>query len=257
MPGITYLFKQALQHPDADVRRAAVVGLTKTAGDSDLPAFEAALGDRDPGVCEAAVRGLAYLGTDAATRLLARLLVEGDETLSLVAAEALARCGAEGADLLHQSLELEDMMARRAGVFGLARIGARPLLEKAAREDDQWIVRSAAVAALEELEEQEKTYGVAPPLEIDQLPWLVSWAATQGEGVGLGEAARHMLRRALTEGDAQIRVLAARVLAQAGRPDDIESLRTALATTDRQVIDAVLEALAQISERYALSIAFN
>jgi len=257
MPGIAYLFKQALQHPDAGVRRAAVMGLTKTAGDSDLPALEAALTDKDPAVQEAAVRGLAYLGTDAATRLLARLLVDGDETLSLVAAEALARCGAEGADLLHQTLELEDMMSRRAGVYGLARIGARPLLEKAAREDDQWIVRSAAVAALDELEEQEKTSGVAPPLEIDQLPWLISWAAARGEGVGLGDAALHMLRRALTEGDAPTRAAAARALAQVGRPDDVEPLRTALATTDRQVIDAVLEALAQISERHALSIEFN
>jgi HEAT repeat protein len=183
---------------------------------------------------------------------LARIFLEGDESLSLVAAEALAQCGEEGADFLHEAVESEDIVARRAAVFGLARIGARDLLEKVAREDEQWIVRSAATMALDELEEQEKVPGVAPPLRIEQLPWLISWAAARGEGVGLGDAARQMLRRALNEGDAATRLAAAQVLAQAGRPDDVEPLRAALTTPD--IADTALEALAEIGERYALKI---
>ena len=254
MSGVAYLFKQALRHPDAGMRKAAVIGLSKTAKDSDLPALEAALADRDPVVREAIVRGLVRLGTDAATRLLARIFLEADEALSTAAAEALAQCGEEGADFLREAIKAEDTVARRAAVFGLAQIGARDLLKKVAREDEQWIVRSAATMAIEKMEEQEKISGVAPPPEIEQLPWLISWAASKGEGVGLGDAARRMLLRALDEGDAPIRRAAAQVLSQVGRPDDVEPLKRALTTPDSEVASAALEALIEISERYALRI---
>ncbi|MEE8390916.1 MAG: HEAT repeat domain-containing protein, partial [Anaerolineae bacterium] len=255
MSGVTYLFKQALRHPEAGMRKAAVIGLTRTAQDSDLPALEAALADKDPTVCEAIIRGLVHLGTDAATRLLARIFLEEDETFSSVAAEALAQCGKEGKDFLREAVESEDTVARRAAVFGLAQVeGTQNLLEKVAREDEQWIVRTAATTALDELEEQKKISGVAPPLEIDQLPWLISWAATLGEGVGLGDAARRMLRRALTEGDAPTRLATIQVLTQMGRPDDVEPLRTAMTGSEPDVVSAAMEALAEISERYALRI---
>jgi hypothetical protein len=250
MPGITYLFKQALRHADAGIRRVAVMGLTKIANDTDLPALEAALGDQDEAVREAAVRGLPHLGTDAATRLLAQVMLEADEMLSITAAEALAQCGAEAADFLREAMGLEDMLARRAAVYGLARLRARDALEKAAREDEQWIVRSAAVAAMEDLDAQDKIVGIPPPVEVHQLPWLISWAASKGEGLGLGEAARRMLLRALEEGDGPTRVVAAQTLAQVGRPDDVDPLLALL--PDEDVADAALDALAQISDRLDL-----
>jgi hypothetical protein len=256
IPGVTYVFKQALQHPDAGMRKAAVVGLTqaRTVGESDLPALEAVLEDQVPAVREAVVRGLAHVGTDAATRWLAHMLLEGDETLSIVAAKALAKCGEEGINFLHKAIEAEDTIARRAAVYGLAQIGDQGLLEKVAREDEQWIVRSAATMALDELNAREKILGVSPPPDVAQLPWLISWAATKGEGVGLGDAAQSMLARALDEGDATTRLLAARVLAQVGRSDDVEMLRKALANSAPDVTNAVWGALAEISERYASSI---
>jgi HEAT repeat protein len=183
------------------------------------------------------------------------MVVEADEMISLAAAEALAECGEEGARFLREAIESEDTIVRRGAVYGLAHLGARDLLEKAAREDDQWIVRSAALAALEELDKQKVTYGIAPPPEVDQLPWLISWAAGRGEGVGLGEAARPMLWRALTEGDTSIRVAAAHVLAQIGGLDDVKPLRAALTAPDPDIVDAALTALAEISARYETKIA--
>lgn len=254
LPGVTYFFKQALRHRSAEVRVAAVLGLAKVAGEADLPVFEAALEDQDPAVCEATVRGLAHLGIDAATRRLGRLFVEGDDVLKPVAAEALAECGEEGEVFLREVVDFEDVMIRRAAVFGLAHLGARDLLEQVMREDDQWIVRSAASAALEELEEQESVFGVAPPPEIGQLPWLISWAAAQGEGVGIGDAARRKLWRALSDGDVSVRLAAAQVLAQVGRPDDVEPLRAALADSDQAIASVALEALAEIGRRYDLRV---
>jgi HEAT repeat protein len=63
-----------------------------------------------------------------------------------------------------------------------------------------------------------------------------------------------MLRRALSEGDVAARAAAARTLAQAGRPDDVEPLRSALTSSAPELAEAALDALAQISARYGLRI---
>ncbi len=254
MQGVVYFFKQALKHPDVEVRVAAALGLIRTAGDGDLALLEAMLQNSSSTVREAAVRRLAHLESDAAKRLLARLLLEGDDALRPAAAEALATWGEEGLSLLREATQAEDVVARRAAVFGLVQLEARDALEEVAREDEQWIVRSAATAALDEMDEQEKTAGVAPLPRADQLPWLISWAAARGQAVGLGEAARHVLRRALGEGDVPIRLAAAQALAQIGRLDDVELLQTALLDPDPEVVGAALEALDRISRRYDLLI---
>jgi len=253
-PGLNYFFKQAIQHADAEVRAAAAVGLTRTASESDLPTLEAVLEDESATVREAVVRGLAHVGIDATTRWLAQTLACGDETLSPIAAEALVQCGEEGAAFLRQAAESGDVMARRAAVFGLAHLETRDLLGRIVRQDEQWIVRSAAEAALEALDERELTAGVAPPLQIEKLPWLVSWAAAQGEGLGVGDAARQMLWRAMSEGDAPVRLAAAQALVQAGCLDDVKRLRNALSDQDPRVANAALEALSEISRRYDLRI---
>lgn len=252
--GVAYFLKQALKRPDAEVRTAAVLGLSRVAREADMAIFEAALADEDALVREATVRALARFGIDAAKRRLATVLLEGDDELRPVAAAALARCGEEGVDLLHELADSGDVMTRRAVVSGLAQIGARDTLEKMAREDGQWIVRTAATAALEDLEAQEKSPGAPPLPDIEQLPWLISWAATLGEGVGLGDAALQMLRRALAEGDTQIRLAAVQALIWVGRPDDIQVLRTALADSEPLVASAALKALEEIEKRYDLRI---
>jgi HEAT repeat protein len=252
--GVAYFLKQALKRPDPDVRVAAALALSRVAQETDMPVFESALADEDILVREAAVQALARLGTDAAERQLAAVLLEGDDELRPVVAAALARCSEESVALLHELADSDDVMTRRAVVFGLARIGAQDTLEKMAREDGQWIVRTAATTALEELEAQAKAPGAPPLPDIEQLPWLISWAATLGEGVGLGDAAREMLRRALLEGDAPVRAAAAQALIRVGRPDDVQALRAALADSDPVVAGAAFEALEEIGKRYDLRV---
>ena len=253
--GVVYLLKQTLQHPDAERRAAAILGLARVAGESDLPALEAALADEAPIVREAAVRGLARLDIDTAIRWLTHVLLEGDDALRLLAADGLAQCGDQGKAILVEAAESEDVLIRRGAIFGLAQIGAQETLEKAAREDEQWIVRSAAAAALDQMEENEKeTTAVTPPPDIAQLPWLISWAAAQSEGTGVGEAARRVLLRALSEGDTPVRLNAVQMLTQIGRPDDVAQLRIALTDPEPAIANTALDALAEISRRYDLRI---
>ncbi len=255
MPGVAYLFKQALQHPSVETRAAAVLGLARIATESDLPILEAALEDESLIVREAAVRGLAHLHVDVATRWLEHVLLEGDDALRPLAAETLAQCGDQGRAILIEAIKSEDVIIRRGVVAGLALIKAREVLEKTAREDEQWIVRSAAVAALEAIEEEKgKTAGITPPPEIGQLPWLISWAAAQGEGTGVGDAARRTLQRALSAGDTPVRLNAVQILSQVGCPDDVDSLRSAMRDPEPVIANTAVDALNEISKRYDLRI---
>jgi HEAT repeat protein len=251
-PGVAYFLRKAMQHQDESVRACAAAGLARVAGESDLPTLEAAVKDTEAIVREAAVLALAHMDTDAARRVLERLLLEGDDELIPVVAEALAQCGEEGEALLHAAAEAESVALRRAAVMGLTRAGASDLLGKVAREDDQWIVRSAAAAAQVELERKAKISGVPPLPQIEDLPWLVSWAAAQGEALGTGEAARSMLLRAMKEGAGPVRLAAAKVLALVGRPDDVEPLQQLMSDADADTADAAFEALAEIARRYDL-----
>ena len=56
------------------------------------------------------------------------------------------------------------------------------------------------------------------------------------------------------EGEPLIRLAAARVLAQDGRPSDTEALRVALNDPDLPVASTALEALVEIGNRYDLRI---
>ena len=252
--GIAYFFKQALQHGDAEVRAAAVAGFVRVMGEGDFPALEKLFRDVEPAVVEAAVRGLADVGTEAAVRLLERILFSGDETLAPLAAETLARCDGRCRSALEEAATAEDPLVRRAAIFGLVLIGGREPLERLAREDDQWIVRTGAQAALDELTALEQIPPVAPPPVVAELPWLISWAAARGESVGLGEAAHRVLHRALQEGQAAVRYLAARVLAQVGRAAAAAPLQDALDDEEPLVAETAWDALAAVARRYDLRV---
>ncbi len=129
---------------------------------------------------------------------------------------------------------------------------AREMLEKAIREDREWIVRSAAPAALAEREKQAKPTLVHAPPVVSEMAWLIAWAAERGEGVGLGEAAFGPLLRALVEGNAPVRLAAAQTLGLVGRPEHADALRKALSDPSPEVARTAFWALRELSLRYGL-----
>jgi hypothetical protein len=81
-------------------------------------------------------------------------LLQGTEELRRAAAEALANNPEEGHPALADGSSMPDLLVRRAVVYGLVRVRqpwALQLLEKMQVEDEQWVVRSAATQALEEI----------------------------------------------------------------------------------------------------------
>lgn len=248
-------FVQMLRTPSPDIRGAAIRGLGWCKSDGDLVLLASALrDDRTPArIRESAARALLDLGSDEAVKVLADALPNVEETLMLSLADILAS-DARGAEALRQATDYPDLMVRRAAAFGLGKVDedwAHELLLEVAREDKEWLVRSAAELALQAHDESEEQVAVVtPPPQPEQLDWLIGWAARQGEGLGIGEAAMVMLRRAAQEGNADAKVLSALTLAQIGQESEATALEPLMGNLDPLVAQTATWAVHQIRRRH-------
>ncbi len=259
--GLAYLFKQALSRPEPHFKRLAARAFGLMRREADAPAVAAALGDADAGVRLEALRALGEIGGQAAVDALAQALLELDDDGRRAAAEGLANCGPAGWELLVEGASLSDdpgadiVRVRRAAAYGLARVGeewARDRLAKLEREDKQWLVRSAATDALQAMR-ADSGEGEEPidltPLDMDNLGWLVQWAASKGQPVGVGKAAAQALQRALEDPDPTVRLAAAHTYAYLGDAESIPALRARLKDDNALVRDAAYHALEDIARR--------
>jgi HEAT repeat protein len=209
-----------------------------------------------------ALRTLGEIGGQAAVDALAEALLELDDEPRRVAAEALARCGRAGWDLIKEGATLSDdqgedvVRVRRAAVFGLACIDqpwARDRLLTMQREDPQWAVRSSATDALRLIglgdEESEEAALDVTPLDRDSLGWLVQWSAVKGQSIGRGQAAEQALQRALDDLEPNVRLAAVHTYAHLGDKASIPALVNKLKDENPQVRDAAYHALVEIARR--------
>ncbi len=98
---------------------------------------------------------------------------------------------------------MEDLLVRRAVIFGLMRIKEDwviKLLEKMQIEDSQWVVRTAATEALDELRKP-SPYKIQPVPELENSPWLIAFAGKMGLGVIPGKVALDLMINVLERGD--------------------------------------------------------
>ncbi|HEC33553.1 MAG TPA: hypothetical protein ENI37_02415 [Chloroflexi bacterium] len=254
--GVPLFLRQALRHRQEDVRVTAAQGMGLLREQADLTGLVEALKDPHESVRTAAAAALGHIGTPAAIRRLVEVLVEGEEMLRVEAALGLACAGEAGWEVLREAMEEEDFLTRRAAAYGLGEVGtgwARELLERVARDDEQWIVRSAATAVLSEMEAVHPS-PVDPPPVVSELGWLIAWAAERGEGVGVGEAAFGPLLRSLEEGTAPIRRAAAQTLGLVGRSEHVAALRRAVHDPDPRVAQAASWSLEELARRYDMLI---
>jgi HEAT repeat protein len=105
---------------------------------------------------------------------------------------------------------MEDLLVRRAVVFGLARVKkpwAISRLEQIQVEDSQWAVKSVAQQALEDIHNPDPHIPVPlPPLT--ETPWLIAYAGKKEIGVAPGEPAKELVLQAFDSDDMQERLAA-------------------------------------------------
>jgi HEAT repeat protein len=207
------------------------------------------LNDPIPAVVRAACLALAAIGDKNALETLATLLIQGNETIKQYAAEALANHREEGYPALRDASSMDDLLVRRAVVFGLARIDepwAMEILEKIQLEDQQWIVRNAAVQVVEDLK-RPNPYIPIPSVPITDASWLIEFASKLGIGVVPGKPAVDLVIRSLRDGDEKLRLAALDYLRLNGIAEVIPTIIEVYHTSLGEVREAALNTLWHLS----------
>ncbi len=222
-PGVTVLFRQMLQSENANLRQLAALacGIAKDPKATDDLAK--LLKDKSPSIVRSACLGLVAIGDKGALEIVADSLVHGSELMRRAAAEALASHPVEGYPTLQDGSTHEDIRVRHAIVYGLLRIPqpwAREILMHMQTDDKEWIVRNAAIQAMEEI--NLPGANIPKPLpDLSETPWLVDYAAKQGMGVAPGKPAYDLVIEALKKGNAEERLQALNYLSMYCDEDSI------------------------------------
>jgi HEAT repeat protein len=216
---ILKLFKQLLNHKSPVVRRAALLGSGALGSPQLINDILGQLADFDPAMRNTACLALSAIPGEAALNAIVQVLLSGDEEIRQAAAEALSRIKPDGHKVLEEAAAEEDLLTRRASVYGLVQIRepwAREVLEKMAVGDGQWVVRNAAAQALETM--QDATAGLPKPLpKPSESPWLLTFASKLGMGILPGQPATDVLNMVLKSGSVEEQIAALSYLKE--RPD--------------------------------------
>lgn len=248
--GALYLFGQAMQNADPHIRALGVYGLGQLENERVVAGLLHALTDPDYLVRGGALHALARRPGEQAIDGLIQGLQDENDMVRQIAAEALSLWPDEGYALLRQAARGPDMYIRRAAILGLGQIQepwAVEIIDTLSREDKEWFVRAAALGVMEML--TSRTLVLRPTGEIEDMGWLMAWAARHGGGLGAGDAAYQTLMRALREGDWPVRLAAADTLRAHGDQRAVEPLLSLLSDADALVRNAAFNALCEIGRR--------
>ncbi len=247
--GIQVLFRQFLEAKDSQGRQLAAIGCGLVRDGKAIQGLVKLLQDPSPGVQRAALLGLVAIGSQPALEVVADALLRADEEQRRYAAEALANNAEEGYPTLEEATQVDDLLVRRAAVFGLSRVHqdwAVQILEKLQVEDSQWVVKAAAAQKLEELNKFDpRIPHPLPPLV--ELPWLVAFAGERGMGVAPGKPAVELVLLALKEGNEEQKLAAIYVLSRLGDNTSLVPLFQTFFASEGEIQNNALLGLWQIA----------
>jgi len=213
-PNIAALFRQLLLTHSSTLRQLGALGAGAVADAKSVDALVAAVGQSSGPVRQAACLALVQIGSGPALEGVAMALLRGDEQLRVAAAEALANHPTDGHEALREGISSQDILVRRAIVYGLARVNepwATELLENAQINDEQWVVRNAAVELLGARQEADLRIQrrlTAP----SETPWLIEFAGKHGQGITPGVPATDILLLAFKDQNPDLRSAALQYL---------------------------------------------
>jgi len=209
-PAVAQLFRQLLLAESPTIRQLSALGCGAIQDVKAIPDLKGMLNDPEANVRHAACMALAAIGNATATQCVVEALMLGDEGLRQTAAETLAFDPLEGQTILREGITSDDLLVRRAIVFGLAMVRtpwAIEMLEKITVEDGQWVVRNAAGQVLEYLQ-RPNAYIPTPLTPASETSWVIKFASKQGVGVAAGKPATQILLQALRFGEPEEKIAA-------------------------------------------------
>lgn len=254
-PSVLVIFRQGARSANPLVRRLACVAMGALGSPDAVRDLTSLMQDRDHSVALAAAMALGAIGGEDALQALLVSFTQGSERIRQAIAEALSSMPDDGYPILFEAINDDDMLLRRAAVFGLRRIRtpwAIIAIYRAFLEDSQWYVRSAAQQAFEEIQYGRRSSPTEPIPQAAALDWLTLWAAHRGETVPAGPAGDQVLVRVLQEGNGEERALAAATLGHLGVTSSLRPLYGALRDRHDDVRAAAFQALGALQQRMAV-----
>jgi HEAT repeat protein len=248
-PAVAALFRQIANTPSFELMQLAALGSGAVRDDKAAGALEELMAASSISARRAACLALVSIATTPAMESVAKALLTADEDLRRASAEALANNAAEGHAMLKDGATMDDILLRRATVYGLGRVAepwATELLEKMRVDDDQWVIRNLASEMLEVRHHATDPRIPRPLKPPSESPWLIAFAGTQGVGISPGAPATDILLAALKGGDAEQRLAALDYLKQ--RPSDgiVKQMYEAMFGDDSELREAAYTCLWEI-----------
>ncbi len=243
------LFRQLMLSPSNELRRLAALGAGLVHDSKSVDALTEVLVTSAGAARQAACLALVEIGSPQAFDAIAHALLSGDEQLRIAAAEALANNKEAGYETLRDGVKHEDILVRRAVVYGLARIKedwAQELLGQIPTQDDQWVVRNAAVEMLEAVQRANPRIPQRE-LQPENMPWLIEFAGKYGMGVIPGEPATDLLLLALKDESPEYRQAALHYLRHTPAEGVLAALYQHLFGTDGEMRDGVFRVLSEMA----------
>ena len=200
--GIAPLLRGYMLSGYPTIRMLAALGCGILQDTNSISRLADLLGDPNPNVRTSASMALFAMGREDTLEFTVKILLQADENLRRTAAELLTLDPFEGYSVLEDGISHQDILVRRAVVFGLGLIRndwSRNLLQRLQTQEAQWVVRTAAMEALELLD------GIDPfiPHKIPEphlCPWLIQAASNTGEGISPGKPPIGLLLKLLENG---------------------------------------------------------
>jgi HEAT repeat protein len=263
-PNVFHIFKRGIASTDPLIRRLCMIGMGALDDPDAIPILGEMIGEEDPAIETSAALALGAIGTQTALNYIIQVLLTGSELARRAVAEMLGatNTAGEGHTVLREALEEVDPLTRKATVYGLERIRAEwifDVLDDLEKRDEQWLVRSAAGAALirlrgseeEDIEAVVGPHGAPPPQAME---WLVSFYAMRDQNVQEGAGALGQILQAMNEGDDATRLAAIESLPTLGLSRAAKSIYDRLNDQHPEIRDASYRALQAISLAVGMSL---
>jgi hypothetical protein len=250
-PAVAALFRQLFHSPSAELLQLCALGSGAIRDVKAVEDLSALVNHPSPNVGRAACLALVKIGTTAAMDAVADCLLHGNESLRRSAAEALADHPTEGHAILKEGVAVEDILVRRAVIYGLAYVNqpwADELLAKMQTEEKEWIVRNSAM----EVVERKSRFNPYIPHRLPQpseSAWLIAYAGKQGMGVSPNTPPTDILLNALKSGEEEERLASLLYLRMFPSEGVFGALFHAMYSGDPTLREAVFLILLEMSAR--------
>ena len=243
--GVNVLIHNLITSNDPTTRQLAALGAGQIQDIKVVSNLISLFNDSIPNVRRAACLALVAIGNSPALEAVAEALLRGDDDLRRMAAEALSNNYEEGYPTLKEGAALDDLLVRRSVVYGLQRVNetwSNKILERLQLKDEQWVVKTAATQALEELSlPNPHTPRKLPPLT--ETPWLISFAGERGIGVAPGKPAMDLILLALKEGNEEQQLAALNFLSLRGDSTTITEIHSFYTKNQGELREAAFNSL--------------